>query len=183
MYAIKHLSLIGFLVAILLTTEVSIQATCGQPAFLKTCITKPGRKGKCIEKEVFKKKEREGRKSRKTRLIEHPPCAKCFRFILRTTCQICFRILSRPVRRLSRWEINNLPKVTQLTGVEVRIGFRTPSLTSSLQHGASFSKCHQTVVTVPIHGAGLSHRASAVSREAANSRENSASWSAYVTIP
>lgn len=102
MYAIKHLSLIGFLVAILLTTEVSIQATCGQPAFLKTCITKPGRKGKCIEKEVFKKKEREGRKSRKTRLIEHPPCAKCFRFILRTTCQICFRILSRPVRRLSR---------------------------------------------------------------------------------
>lgn len=51
--------------AILLTTAGSTQATHEHPAFLKICIMKPRRKGKYIEKEIFKKKgDREGRKRR-----------------------------------------------------------------------------------------------------------------------
>lgn len=89
-YAIKHVSLNGFfLVAILLTTAGSIQATHEHPAFLKICIMKPGRKGKYIEKEIFKKKgDREGRKRRKTVSIEHPRGCQMFLFYPQSNMQI-----------------------------------------------------------------------------------------------
>lgn len=140
--------LLDFLVPRPNNCKFHIRAICEQPAFPKICITKPGRKRKYKEKEIFKKKERGERAGReeKQQLLSTLPRAQHFHFILRTTC----KILGSPWCRWGNWgteRLSHLPKPHSWQRQRWKSGSGLPSLSLSLQHGASSPEAAPPSVT------------------------------------
>lgn len=158
-YVMKHLSLIGFFNGHpsnkgRFHTSQPWTASVSQNLYHKTWEEEEIQSKGDLQKERI---ERAGREEKHC-LLHTFLCARHFCCILRTTCRLFW---DRCVAGEETWgaeRISKLPEVTQLTGAEGGVRFRTPS---SLQPRASSPTRKDTI---SIHGDGLSQSIPAVNK-------------------
>lgn len=139
--------------------QIPYQPTMNRQHFSKSVPQNLRRRGNTKQRRSSKRKriERAGREE-KHYLLHTFPCARHFYCILRTTCSLFW---DRCVAGEETWgaeRIRKLPEVTQLTGTEGGVKFRTPS---SPQPRASSPA---RVGTISIRGDGLSQSIPAVNK-------------------